>query len=147
MRRKAKKRFNPQLVHTRELYSTKSLAELFQIGEGTVRRWRRDGLNPIDVKKPVRFYGSDIREFIKKRQNKPEWKCAPGEVFCVGCDKRRHPRNGEVHVNFATGGRPRLYAICDVCGNTICNFWTHKKDHELIMYFRVVEYEVLHLQE
>jgi hypothetical protein len=90
-------------------YSAQELAELFRINIHTVRRWTRDGLQPIDRSYPYLYAGAVVAEFVRRR-NKPRQPTGPGQIYCVACKSAITPAGGVVDLV------PRSFTTADFVG-------------------------------
>lgn len=115
----AKRHPNHRLVKTHRSYSVEEVAGLFGIHKNTVRNWIKNGLAPIDSKRPTLIQGSVLVEFLQARRTRNKQSCKPGELYCVRCRVPR-PAGGDMAdyspVNEKTGN---LTAICPVCYATM----------------------------
>ncbi|OKY74014.1 MAG: DNA-binding protein [Desulfobulbaceae bacterium DB1] len=116
----AKRHPNPRLVKTHRSYTVEEVAGLYGIHKNTVRNWVKNGLAPIDSKRPTLIQGSVLAEYLQDRRTKNKQKCKPGELFCVRCHVPRPAAEDMAEyspVNEKTGN---LIAICPVC-DTLMN--------------------------
>ena len=80
------KNYNTRLIRAGRTYTPSEIAKLYNIGTGTVYRWLKDGLQPIEQhKNPLLIYGHELRRFLLKRQEKHKKKLGPEEFYCVKC--------------------------------------------------------------
>jgi excisionase family DNA binding protein len=57
---------------TRQFLSVKEVAELFKVGEATVRHWIKDGsLRAINVGREWRIAPKDLESFLQAHANRP----------------------------------------------------------------------------
>lgn len=57
------RRHNSRLVKIHYSYTTEEAASLLGIHKNTLTQWRRQGLKPIDDRRPVLFQGGVLRAF------------------------------------------------------------------------------------
>lgn len=111
----AVRRASPNAVKLNRTYDVAELAGLLGVHKNTVRHWQRDGLQPLDDRRPVLFHGSTVRAYLSSRSASRKSPCLPGTLYCFRCRAPRPPALGMVDylpVN-ATGGNVR--AICATC--------------------------------
>lgn len=111
----AARRVNPRAVKLNRTYDVAELAARLGVHKNTVRHWQRDGLKPLDGRRPVLFHGSTIRAFLSGRSAGRKSPCPPGTLYCFRCRAPRLPALGMVDYMpiSATGGNVR--AICAAC--------------------------------
>lgn len=80
---KKKRTYNPNLIKETLSYSTQEIADLLNIHKRTVQEWHKEGLPRIDSRKPFLVLGSNLKEFIRSRQNKRKQKCRINEFYCM----------------------------------------------------------------
>ncbi|MDZ4322206.1 MAG: helix-turn-helix domain-containing protein, partial [Phenylobacterium sp.] len=67
----ARTRLNPRLTKIHLAYTLAEVAELYGLHVNTVRGWiKRDGLEPIDGRRPLLIKGSVLRAFLDGRRKK-----------------------------------------------------------------------------
>jgi len=82
------RRYNPRKIASKRSYNTEELAKALNVHIQTVRKWRKNGLSPIEPNShPYLFLGSDIRTYIQKEQSKKKVKLQPNELYCLKCRK------------------------------------------------------------
>ncbi|MFS0737671.1 helix-turn-helix domain-containing protein [Sphingomonas sp. 1P06PA] len=111
----ALRRAGPNTVKLNRTYDVAELAARLGVHKNTVRHWQRDGLKPLDGRRPVLFHGVAIRAFLSERSASRKSPCPPGTLYCLKCRVPRPPALGMVDyipIN-ATGGNVR--AICATC--------------------------------
>jgi DNA-binding transcriptional MerR regulator len=112
---KKKQRYRLNLIKATQLYDTNEIAKLFGLHRNTVRHWFKDGLRPIDDRRPIYVHGSDLKAFLSRRQEARRQKCALGEIYCFRCRAPRTPWEALVDVAPHTEKVAKLRAICRVC--------------------------------
>lgn len=111
----AARRPGPNAVKLNRTYDVAELAARLGVHKNTVRHWQRDGLKPLDGRRPVLFHGSTVRAFLSSRSASRKSPCPPGTLYCFRCRAPRPPALGMVDYLpiSATGGNVR--AICATC--------------------------------
>jgi hypothetical protein len=103
---------NPRLVKLHRNYSVEEIARLFGLHKNTVRNWLRQGLAPIDDRRPLLILGRELSRFLQERRRKAKQVCGPGRIFCVACRAPKVPA-GKMGDCIATG--PRSGTLCGIC--------------------------------
>lgn len=103
-------------VKTGMSYEVAEAAALLGVHRNTVRHWIKQGLRPLDDKRPMLIHGSELRRFLADRRQGRKVKCAPDELYCFGCRKPRTPGGGATEVTPITAKTAMVTAICGVCG-------------------------------
>ncbi|HTZ66034.1 MAG TPA: helix-turn-helix domain-containing protein [Roseiarcus sp.] len=96
-------------------YEPAEIAKLFGVHRNTVRHWLKDGLQPIDCRRPILVHGSKLKAFLARRQEGRRQKCAPGQFYCFKCRAPRTPWENLMDVAPHTEKVAKLTAICGVC--------------------------------
>jgi hypothetical protein len=55
---------SPRRIKINFPYLIHEIAKACDVTRGTVRRWRKEGLRPIEDRKPYMFLGSEVRAFL-----------------------------------------------------------------------------------
>jgi hypothetical protein len=110
-----RRRYRINLIKGTYLYEPSEIAKLFHIHRNTVRHWLKEGLKPIDDRRPVLVHGSALKAFLARRQEGRHQKCAPGQFYCFRCRAPRTPWENLVDVAPHTETVAKLTAICCVC--------------------------------
>jgi hypothetical protein len=108
-------RLNPNLVKRNRSYTVGELAARLNVHKNTVRNWQREGLTPIDERRPVLFQGDAIRAFLANRNARRKCSCPPGTFYCFGCRGPRPPALGMVDYLEGKPGLGNLRALCETC--------------------------------
>ncbi len=111
--------YNTRLIKRDYSYAASEIVALLKIHENTVGNWHADGLPPIDDRRPLLFHGSDLIEFLSRRQERRRHVCGPGEFFCCKCRAPRPPWERAVDVEIRDARRLILKAVCSVCGTAM----------------------------
>lgn len=106
---------NPRLIKIHRTYTVEELASRLAVHVNTVRDWRRNGLEPIDRRRPVLFQGLVVVGFLEVRRRKAKRPCRPGEIFCVRCREPRTPAANQATYQALTPTRGNLVGTCPIC--------------------------------
>ena len=83
-----RRRYRVNLIKQTYLYDTNEVAKLFGLHRNTVRHWSKEGLKPIDPRRPFYIHGSDLKAFLARRQEGRRQKCALASSFASGVARR-----------------------------------------------------------
>jgi hypothetical protein len=108
-------RISPNRAKLHWTYSVSELAALFAVHKNTVGNWQRNGLKPIDCRKPILFRGAVVRAFLAERNARRKRPCPPGMLFCFRCRAPRAPALGLTEYLPITSKTGNVRAICDTC--------------------------------
>ncbi|WP_165901548.1 helix-turn-helix domain-containing protein [Ancylobacter aquaticus] len=97
-------------------YDVAEMAKLLGTHRNTVRRWLKDGLQPLDDVRPIVVHGSELKAFLTKRRKARRNACAPDEFFCFRCRAPRRAAAGMVDVRHRTATVAALTGLCATCG-------------------------------
>jgi excisionase family DNA binding protein len=114
------RRLNPRLVKIHYSYTIEEAASLLGVHKNTIMQWRRQGLKPLDDRRPVLFHGSVLRTFLERRRKDRKQKCAEGELFCLRCRKPKRPANNDVALSRLHSGGGNLRGYCPDCHGLMC---------------------------
>jgi len=73
---------NPRLAKLHRTYSVEEVARLFKLHKNTVRNWLKQGLTPIDDRRPILILGKELSRFLQERRHKAKQVCGPGRIYC-----------------------------------------------------------------
>jgi hypothetical protein len=134
---KKKRKYNTNLIKETLNYSIYGIASLFVVHRATVRQWLKEGLPMIDNHKPFIVLGSDLKEFIKKRQGNRKTKCNDNELFCCKCRKPRTSWENLVDLKILNERRLLIIGICSQCDTRMNKLSSLKKLDEIKEIFAV----------
>ena len=117
--KRPQRRLPVQRVKQAATYDVAELAKLLGTHRNTVRRWLKDGLQPIDNARPVLVRGAELKAFLTERQKARRHTCAPDEFFCFRCRAPRRPAAGMVDVSHRTENVAALAALYAACGTSM----------------------------
>lgn len=106
---------NWQLVKKCRNYTVEEVADLFGLHKNTVRAMRRDGLRPIDDRRPMLFLGGDLANFLRERRAKSKCPLKSNEMYCLRCREAREPAFGDIEYLPATPSGGNLRGLCPAC--------------------------------
>lgn len=119
VRKRPQRRFPVQRVKQAATYDVAEIARLLGSHRNTVRRWLKDGLQPIDDARPVLILGAELKAFLTERQKARRQTCAPDEFFCFRCRAPRRAAAGMVDVRHRTNTVAALTGLCATCGTSM----------------------------
>ncbi|WP_371199105.1 helix-turn-helix domain-containing protein [Hyphomicrobium sp. 99] len=96
-------------------YDVAEAARLLGVHRNTIRRWLKDGLEPIDDRRPLLIHGSRLKAFLSQRMRSRKRTCRPGEFYCFRCRAPRKPWGGMADVTLRTEKLASLRALCAAC--------------------------------
>ena len=124
-----RRKLNTRLISLRREYSFKEIAKLFNRHIRTVQSWQKQGLKILDgTLSPILVLGSDLKEFLKERDEKCKKPTKEGEFYCTRCNDSRasvlkdvkfiptKKRTGRGKKQF------RITGICEVCSCLLNRF-------------------------
>ena len=124
------RRLNPGLVKIHRSYTIEEAARMLGVHKNTVANWLRNGLSPIDDRRPILIHGRILRAFLQERRNRLKRHCAVGELYCLKCRAPRSPLDGKaIYVPLANSGG-NLQGRCSDCLSIICRRITNARLHE-----------------
>jgi Helix-turn-helix domain len=110
---------NPRLAKIHRSYSVEEMARLFNVHKNTVRAWFKQGLKPIDCRRPTVVRGEEIRRFLAERRARARRPSGPGRIYCLPCREPKVPA-GKMAECIAVGTTTgTLQGICPDCGRMI----------------------------
>lgn len=99
-------------------YTASEIAITLDVNIRTVRKWTKDGLNPLSRERPFVFAPDDIRAFLRSIE-KDRQPCAENEIFCVACKVPRVPVEGSVRTVSRNELDSDRVGECPKCGRKI----------------------------
>ncbi|MBZ9939470.1 helix-turn-helix domain-containing protein [Mesorhizobium sp. BR1-1-16] len=104
-----------QRVKATATYEIAEAAKLLGTHRNTVRRWLKDGLRPLDNRRPILIHGTDLKAFLAMRREGRRHRCGPGEFFCFKCRVPRRPLGGMADLHPRTDKVIALVGLCERC--------------------------------
>jgi len=110
------RRFNPRRVKVHRSYTVGEVAKVLGAHKNTVRAWLRDGLEPIDRRRPVLIQGRQLASYLDARRKSRRQPCRPGEFYCFRCRMPKAAVAGTADYLPVTPSSGNLTARCSECG-------------------------------
>jgi hypothetical protein len=117
--RQKSRTYNLRLIRRDHCSTVQEIAELFRVHANAVRRWVKDGLKTIDCHRPQLIHGTDLIEYLQRRQRGRRHRCAPDEMYCFTCRKPRRPAGGRVTLVQLRPLRILIQGSCETCGTAL----------------------------
>ncbi len=112
------RRHNVRLLHAHIAYTAQELALVLNVSAGTVTRWVKLGLAPLDGHRPRLFLGRHAAGFLAA-QAQPRQPLAPGELYCVACKVPRQPFQGVIKLVPRSTTTVDFNATCPDCSREL----------------------------
>ena len=113
------RRHNPERAKLHLSYTIPEIVDLFDINKGTVSKWIKYGLTPIDSKRPLIFTGVHLRAFVKARMAATKRPLQAGQIFCVACKRAQTPSGGAAEFAMVSETSCNMIGDCPDCGRRI----------------------------
>ena len=110
-----RRRANPNRVKIHWNYTARQLADRLGVHKNTIWHWVRNGLTPIDGKRPHLFHGASVRAFLASRNSQRKCACPAGTLYCFRCREPRQPAADSVEFVRMRAGAGNLRATCGEC--------------------------------
>jgi len=145
---KPKKRtYNLARIKRDYSYKVQEICKLFGIRKGTVWQWKRNGLPTIDDRRPYRFHGSELKEFLGKKQSARESHCKQDEFYCRPCRRPCRVWERQVDVILLNPMKLNLMGICEQCGRKIYRLYSTASLPEIAGTFVIQQLRNGHIAE
>lgn len=105
-----------KLIRKEISYSIKNIMDLFNIHQNTVLAWLKDGLPKIDTIRPILIHGSELYDFLKKRQDDRKKPCRPHQLYCLKCREPKTSQDNAIRIEFGGPKQLMLIGKCTTCG-------------------------------
>lgn len=143
--KKHKKTFDLRLGKQNMTYTIEEITELLGVTKGTVYRWLREGLAPIDRQIPYLIKGKNLKDFLKQRQLNRKWQCKINELPCFKCQRPRRALEDKAWIQFSKKSHVNLSAHCEVCQRKMFKCVSAKQLSEIRNYLCIEELQVSHI--
>jgi hypothetical protein len=107
---------NPRRVKIHRSYTVEEAAQILGKHKNTVRAWIKQGLQPIDGRRPTLIHGLDLVGFLQNRRIAGKQPCPPGYMYCLKCRSPKQPAGGMADYLAFTETSGNLRALCPDCG-------------------------------
>ena len=107
---------NPRLVKIHRSYAVEEVARILRRHKNTVRAWIKQGLRPIDGRRPTLIHGVELVNFLQNRRMRGKRPCPPGHMYCLKCRSPKQPAAGMADYLPITDTSGNLRALCPDCG-------------------------------
>jgi len=114
-----KRKANPRLVKIHRSYTVEEAARKLGVHKNTVRHWLKDGLHPIDKRRPLIIHGVTLKRFLEDRRRRGKRRCGMGELYCMRCRAPRAPAGDTVELHDVKGRSLNLRGRCQQCGTVM----------------------------
>jgi hypothetical protein len=92
-------------------YTIKEISDCLGTSEKTCLRWIENGLSIVQgSKRPILILGSEIKDFLRKKDSKKKIKLKRNEFYCLTCKVARNAKRGSIKKL-----QKRKTALCRVC--------------------------------
>lgn len=146
--KKYSKTFNINLIKQNFPYYVSDIVEKLGVTKGTVYAWIEEGLQPIDDRSTyIIINGSELRRFLKARQDNRKHPCKNEEMFCLKCQLPRRPLEGKASIQTREGCKPSITGKCIVCNSQMYRAINLKNLPEIAKTFKLEELPDIHLVE
>jgi hypothetical protein len=107
---------DPRLIKIHRSYKVEELARLLGCHKNTVWLWLKQGLEPIDARRPLLIQGSVARRYLEAKRQSRKRRCLLHELYCLRCRDAREPADRRALINISPGQPSLLRARCCTCG-------------------------------
>lgn len=124
------KNHNVRIAKEGRAYTPGEISQLYNISTGTVYRWMKEGMEPIEKNKnPLLIYGHEIKRFLLSQKRRHKTRLKEDEFYCLKCRaaKRGDPKTfRQVKTGKKIGKMNRdqyqKVAACEDCSSTMRRF-------------------------
>jgi hypothetical protein len=109
----------PRRVKIHRSYTVDDAARLFGYHRNTIRHWQKQGLKPIDGKRPFVFESLTLAAFLEARRGARRRRLKPGEIYCLPCRAPKMPAGDMAEYVPLSEARGNLRGICPTCDRLI----------------------------
>lgn len=145
---KIKKRtYNTRRILLKLSYSIREVADLFDLHKNSVLNWIKDGLPIIDKHKPYLIQGSELADYLNKKQTQRKHQCNTDEFFCFKCRLPRKAHENKVGIEIKSQNRLMINGLCANCNGPIHRAGAVRKLTEYQKNFLVCTIQERHIPE
>ena len=119
MKKLKKRTYNLRRIRIGRSYSVQEISELFGVHKNAISRWIKNGLRPIDQRKPYLIHGGDLAEYLRKKQAGRKRKCKPDEFYCCKCRVQRKAWENVADIKIKNKAKLFIVGICAVCDTRV----------------------------
>lgn len=121
-------KFDPRKISKHRSYTLRELSDLVGMSEKTCFRWIEKGLTIVPgSQKPILILGSEVKDFIRKKNSGAKVKLERHEFYCFTCKLPRRAKRGSIGVS-----GNRKIGLCSVCNGKISKtIHLIKKDYKI----------------
>jgi hypothetical protein len=110
------RRHNLNLLKADWPYRREELAHTLSVTLGTISKWTKAGLKPVDWQRPYLYRGDHVNAFLAARA-KPRQPLGPGELYCTPCKKPSRPQDDIIKLVERSATTVDFSGPCNVCGH------------------------------
>ena len=108
-------KINPKGIFGHRSYTIEELSLHLSMNQKTLLRWIDAGLETIpESKKPILIMGSDLKEFLRKKNTKKKVRLNRNQFYCLSCKRAVLAKRGSIDQS-----SNRKIALCSVCSGRI----------------------------
>ena len=100
-------------------YSLDEISETLGINKQTIYIWIKQGLKTIQGSYPTLIHGSDLINYLSKKQSKRKQKCKDDEMLCFKCKIPRKTKKEAVKIIIQKSTCINLTGECEICEGKI----------------------------
>src|SRR5215204_5433234 len=109
------RRPNPNCIKLHRSYTVREAAQALEVHENTIRNYLREGLDPVEWRKPILILGAELRRFLEERRANSRQSCPTGYIYCIRCKEPKRPAGDIADYIPLTETSGNLRAICPDC--------------------------------
>jgi hypothetical protein len=137
MKRK-KRTYNTRLIKRDYAYTLEELLDLLGVHKNSIYEWHKTGLPFIDDGRPSLIHGTDLMDFLKKRQARRKKTCKSNELFCFKCQMPTKPWENAVDLKILNQKQLNIMGVCEICNTKIYKVGSVKRIDEYRKIFNIL---------
>ncbi len=112
-------------------YTMEELSNNLGVNKKTISCWIASGLKIIEgSKRPILITGSDLKEFLRKKDAKKKVKLKRNESYCFHCKAARRAKRGSIRTL-----KDKKIGECSVCSGKMWRiFKPYQKDYQISLF-------------